>query len=403
VETYAPKYPILIANLSVNVTYPSAYLRHREVDKLTILLDDLSKQHGCLFVISAGNLFGRPWTPIMVQQCKNIGYPDYFKQNYTRISPPADSINNISVGSIAFQTSADSMIRLKSPVAHTRGNLENFPFIKPDLVHYDSNSKNDFTSEENGVLMAAIDSNSLTSMPGTSFAAPLVTHDLILLHNKYPGLNANSLKALIIHSADNNIGDGIRSSRIREKLIGFGLPDVEKVLYSNSHRSTIIIEDEIVVDKEKTVRFPIPASLAGSSRKRVRISKTLVYNPPVNAKNPRLYNPIEISAQLVRSDEETIGGRSTKSLYNGAYLKSNVKKYPSVEKNTREHTGTFWHLKVACENKDETFIPADYVQKYSIVLTIEDIDEVEGINIHEDINNMIEIETHITVPVEVVS
>lgn len=403
VETYAPQYPILIANLSVNVTYPSAYLRHKEVDKLTILLDDLAKQHGCLFVISAGNLFGRPWTAAMVQQCQNIGYPDYFKQNHTRISPPADSINNISVGSIAFQASADSMVKIKSPSAHTRGNLDKFPFIKPDLVHYDSNHKTDFTCEENGVLMAAIDSNSLTSMPGTSFAAPLVTHDLILLHNKYPELNANSLKALMIHSADRDIGEGIRSNRIRERLIGFGLPDVEKVLYSDNHRSTIVIEDEILVDKEKTIKFPVPASLAGSSRKRLRITKTLVYNPPVNAKNPRLYNPIDIFTQVLRSDEEAMDSRSTRGLYDGAHMKSNVKKYPPIEKSTREHTGEFWYLKVACENKDEAFVPSDYKQKYSVALTIEDIDEVEGIDIHEEINNMIEVETHIKVPIEVVT
>jgi hypothetical protein len=403
VEKYESIYPILIANLSVNVTYPSAYLRHKEVDKLTILLDDLAKQHGCLFVISAGNLFGRPWTTAMIQECFNTGYPDYFKKNYTRISPPADSINNISVGSIAFQESVDSLVKMKSPAVHTRGNLDKFPFMKPDLVHYDSNHKADFTCEENGVLMASPDSNSLTSMPGTSFAAPLVTHDLILLHNKYPELTANSLKALIIHSADKNIGQGIRSKRIRERLIGFGLPDVEKILYSDSHRSTIVIEDEIFVDKEKTIRFPIPASLAGSNRKRLRITKTLVYNPPVNAKNPRLYNPIDVFTQLVRSDEVAMDNRSTRRLYDGAHMKSNVKKYPPIEKSTKEHTGSFWYLKVACENKDETFIPDDYKQSYSVVLTIEDIDEVEGIDIHEEINNMIEIETHIKVPVEIVS
>ena len=403
IETYAPQYPILIANLSVNVNYLNPYLRHKDVDKITVLLDDLAKQYGCLFSISTGNLFCcPPWPPALVAQCQNIGYPDYFNQQYTRISPPSDSINNISVGSITFQTSADSMIGLKSPSAHTRGNLDKFPFVKPDLVSFDSNYKADFTCEENGVLMAATDPNSLTSMPGTSFAAPLVTHDLILLHNQYPDLNANSLKALIIHSADKNIGTGIRSNRIRERLIGYGLPDIDKVLYSDNHRSTLVIEDEILVGMEKIVRFPIPASLAGSSRRRLRITKTLVFNPLVNAKNPRLYNPIDIFVQLIRSDDQQMDSRATRDLYDGAHLRSNVKKYPPIEKSTREHTGSFWQLKVACENRDESFIPADYKQKYSVVLTIEDIDQADGINIHEDIHNMIEVETHIHVPVEVV-
>lgn len=402
VERYAPQYPILIANLSVNVTYLS-YSRKKDVDKITVLLDDLAKQYGCLFVISAGNLFGRSWPAALVQRCQNIGYPDYFNQQCARISPPADSINNISVGSIAYQESPDSIVRMKSPVAHTRGNLDGFPFIKPDLVSFDSNCRADFTSEENGILMAATNSNSLTSMAGTSFAAPLVTHDLILLHNQYPDLSANSLKALIIHSADSDVGTGIRSTRIRNRLIGYGLPNIEKVLYSDNHRSTLVIEDEILVGKEKTVRFPIPASLAGSTRRRLRVTKTLVYNPPVNAKNPRVYNPIHMFVQLVRSDDVEMDSRATRDLYDGASLRSNVKKYPPIERSTREHTGSFWYLKVACESKDDAFVPADYAQKYSVVLTIEDMDTADGIDIHEDIHNMIEVETHIRVPVEIVA
>lgn len=401
VEAYAPKFPLLIANLSVNVT-SVIYPRHKEVNKLTIMLDDLAKQYGCLFVISAGNLFFKTWGAALVQKCQNMGYPEYFKEKCTHIAPPADSINNISVGSVAFQASVDSLVGIKSPTVHTRGNLDNFPFVKPDLVHYDSNYRSDFSCEENGVLMAGINNDSLTSMPGTSFSTPLVTHDLILLHNKYPELNANSLKALIIHSADKNIGEGIRSKKIREKLIGFGLPNAEDATYSDNHRSTIIIEDSIEIGKEKKVRFPVPASIAGSSRKRLRITKTLVYNPLVNAKNPRLYNPIHIFSQLLRSDDQELDSRTTRTLYSGAHMKSNVKKYPAVEKSTRNHVGSFWYLRIVCENKDDAFIPSGYKQTYSIVLTIEDMDEQDGINIHEDIHNMIEIETQIRIPVEVI-
>ncbi len=400
IENYAHKYPILIANLSINV-YEIIYSRQKEINKLTILLDELAKQYGCIFVISTGNLFAGNWSNALVQKCQNMGYPDYFKEKYTRISPPSDSINNISVGSIVFQESADSLAKIKSPAIHTRGNLDTFPFIKPDLVNYDSNHKTDFTCEENGVLMASTDSNQITSMPGTSFSAPLVTHDLILLHNKYPDLNANSLKALLIHSADKNIGTGIRSKKIRERLIGHGLPDVEKIMYSDNHRSTILIEDEVFVGKEKTIRFPVPSCISGSSKKRMRISKTVVYNPIVNGKNPRMYNPISLFTQLVRSDDADMESKTTRTLYAGAHTKSNVKKYPPIEKSTKEYTGKFWYLKVACENKDELFVPADYKQSYSVVLTIEDITEQDGIDLHEEIQNMIEIETQIKVPVEI--
>lgn len=407
IEKYSLKYKMLIANLSVNVTHLN-YTRNKETDKLTILLDDLANKHNCLFVISAGNLFLPNWPRGFNTRCTQKGYPNYFNEKFARILPPADSINNISVGSIAFAESTDSIAKLRSPVAHTRGNLDNFPFIKPDLVNYDSNSRVDSSCEENGPLMADVTSDTLTSMAGTSFAAPLVAHDLALLHNKYPDLSANSIKGLILHFADRNVGNGISSKKIRQRMIGFGIPQIEKALYSNNHSSTIIIEDEIIVGgekdcKQKIIRFPIPASIAGDSHKRLRIRKTLVYNPTVNTKNQKLYNPITISVQLVRSDSKNIACRNTQDAYGGAHQKSNVQHYPAIEKNTKECMGSFWHLQVICENKDESFVPVDYKQRYSVILTIEDIKEADGIDLHEEILNMIEIETHVTVPIEVVS
>lgn len=407
IERYSSIYPMLIVNLSVNrrhIVYP----RTKEVDKLTILLDDLANKHNCLFVVSAGNLFLPDWPVELVNRFHSKGYPNYFNEKSARIIPPADSINNISVGSVVFQESSDSIAKLKSPAIHTRGNFDKFPFIKPDLVNFDSNHKDDFSCEENGVFMAHSENDVLTSIPGTSFAAPLVTHDLALLHNKYPELSSNSIKGLLLHFSDRNIGGGIRSKKIREKLIGFGLPDVEKALYSTNNNSTIIIEDEITVGNkkegvEKIIRFPIPNCIAGDHRRRLRINKTLVYNPPVNAKNLKYYNPISISVQLVRSDEVDIAGRNTNDVYDGAHQKSNVQKYPPIEKNTVKHTGSFWHLKIICENKDESFISMAYKQSYSVILSLEDIKEEDSIDLHEEILNMIEVEIHIPVPVEVVS
>lgn len=407
IQRYSAIYPMIIANLSINVPH-IIYPREKGVDKLTILLDDLANKHNCLFVISSGNLFNGNWPAAFIHDCQRKGYPNYFKEKCTRILPPADSINNVSVGSVVFQESADSLAKLRSPAIHTRGNLDGYPFVKPDIVSFDCNHRADFSCEENGVLMAHQDDGILTSMPGTSFAAPLVTHDLALLHNKYPNLTTNSIKGLLLHFANNEVGDGVRSKKIRERLIGFGLPNVERALYSDNHSSTIIIEDEITVGgekdgKQKTVRFPIPSCISGDARRRLRIRKTLVYNPPVNTKNLKAYNSIALSTQLVRSDGNDVAGRYTQNIYGGAHQKSNVQKYPAIEKNTREHTGAFWELKVICENKDESVVSADYKQKYSVILTIEDIKEQDGIDLHEEILNMVEVETHVAVPVEVIA
>ena len=65
--------------------------------------------------------------------------------------------------------------------------------------------------------------------------------------------------------------------------------------------------------------------------------------------------------------------------------------------------GNFWHLKIICENKDESIVPADYKQLYSVILSVEDIKEDDDVDLHEEILNMIEVETHVHVPVEVIS
>lgn len=408
IEKYSKKYKLLIANLSSNFTY-IIYDRKKTVNNLTVLLDILANKYNCIFVISAGNLFNENWGEDLIRRCLYLkGYPNYFNEQCTRILPPADSINNISVGSITYQQSVDSLIKIKNPTLHTRGNFDSFPFIKPDFVNFDSNYRQDFSCEENGVYMAKEESNLLTSMTGTSFAAPLVAHDLALLHNKYPNLTNNSIKGLLIHFAKNNIGNEIASKKIRERLIGNGLPCIEDALYSNNNSSTIIIEDSITVGEEKAgkkkvIKFPIPSCLAGSHNKRLRIRKTLIYNPIVNIKNINLYNPIFLSAQIIRSDGKNVAGKNTNNTYDGAHQKSNVHKYPPIERSTKDYMGNFWKMEVVCLNKDQKVISPQYKQNYSIIITIEDMDKDDNIDLHEEILNMIKIETHVSVPVEIVS
>jgi len=397
VDQFKNSYGMLLFNLSFN-NYCLLY-RRKEVDKFTVLLDEISSKNNCIFFISAGNLF-QCMEPAMTSRIQGMGYPGYYRLPFCRILPPADSINNISVGSLTYQESVDSLTKVKNPSAITRANLENVSFIKPDFVHYDSNHNNSFEPEYNGVYLASGNTNQLTKSYGTSFAAPLVLHDACILHNFYPDYNKNTIKALLVHFADPINADSIRDKKIKNQLVGFGVPNLERAKYSLNTSSTIVIEDEIGLNKKKIVKFPIPACISGSSRKRLRIKKTLVYDPMVNPQNTKLYNPINISVQFVREDDTCLDSFSTRSTYDGAHSKSNVKSYPCLELSTTKHYGEFWHLSIFCECKLSD-VPADYKQKYSIVLSIEDIERDDSIDIHEEISNMIEIESHVNVPIEV--
>lgn len=400
VQDFAQKHSILIINFSIN-NYYLCYRRNK-VDKLSILLDDLAKRFNCLFVISVGNLF-KNWNPTMTTACQQVGYPNYFKLDCTRILPPADSINNISVGSITYQESINSLAKIKNPSPITRANLDGNAFIKPDLVHFDSNVSNGpygYKGEGNGVYMAAEESSTLTRRAGTSFATPLVTHNAGIIHNYYPDYKINTIKGLLLHFAEAVEANGVTDKELKEKLVGFGMTNIDAAIHSLNSRSCLIIEDEIGINKQKIIKFPIPSCISGSRSKRLRIRKTLVYNPIVNPIDLKNYNPLNITVQLVRMDGQDIGSSMSRSIYDGAHKKSNVKRYIPQDVSTLKHVGGFWQLRVTSEARGDS-LPTGYIQPYSIILSIEDLFSDNTIDLHSEIESMIEIETNIEIPIQI--
>jgi hypothetical protein len=387
---------VLIANFSVN-NY--GFYDRRKIHRLTVLFDELSVKHNCIFVVSAGNLF-TGWPQPVIDQVLDMGYPNYFNHPITCVLPPADGLNPISVGSIAYRSSPNSLAGPKEPTPITRRGFlktKGYHLVKPDLMHYDSNFDTNFSSEDDGPYMAHPDGG-LIRGPGTSFATPLVAHDLAVLSKKYPAYTANSLKALLIHFAQPLASAQISDENMLKALTGHGLPDLDRTLNSLSTSTTIIIEDTIKVNSRKRVKIPIPAALAGSSRKRLRLRKTLVYNPLVNPVAPGLYNPILISAKIVRSDDQPVDNGTTQSYLDGAAKKANVKSYPTVEKNTREHMGVFWQLEVTAEALNDQ-VDASLIQSYSVAITIEDMVHDEATDIYQEISQMIDVEVGVSVEV----
>ena len=194
----------------------------------------------------------------------------------------------------------------------------------------------------------------------------------------YPEYN-NSIKALLIHFAEKVQADQIKHEGLKGRLMGFGKTHIERALHSLSYSSISIIEDEIEMNQIKRIKIPIPKSLEGSARRRMRLKKTLVYNPIVAPRDSDNYNPIKISACIIRPDdkkkERELESFSTRDKLSVAHKKSNVKKYSQIEVSTNNgHLGKFWEIEVRCECKVEDFdIPSDYKQNYSLVLTIEDM------------------------------
>lgn len=390
-----------IANFSINSYAWPPYRRHK-IDKMSVLFDRWARKYNAVFTISAGNSFMR-WPDETMQELRDLGYPNYFMREETHILPPADSINNVTVGSVIYGATPDSMADSKDPSPITRkgflGTKHNYS-IKPDVVEYDSNFDVNFALEENGPYMAAEDGG-LTRAAGTSFAAPLSAYALGVLAKQYPTYNNNTLKALLLHFAEDlGASKKVANTDLLQSLRGNGMPDLDKALYSLSYATTLVLEDSIQINHKKRIKIPIPASLAGSSRLRLRIKTTLVYDPPVDSTDISMYNPIVIAAKVVRSDGQDMSNATTTKARDGAHRKSNVKIYDSVEKSTQQHMGEMWELDVIAEPSVKS-ITQDITQKYSVVLTIEDIEQDDDIDLHQEINQMIGVEVNANVDLEV--
>lgn len=177
---------------------------------------------------------------------------------------------------------------------------------------------------------------------GTSFATPKVTHLAAEILSKYKEMSANSIRALIVNSCNNvnetislieqvrykmveavyrklesqelltkcpelTITDkGIKFNKdVRKKIMenpyisneikdainkipdkytylkfsGYGRPDLQRALYSNERKVTMMAQDEIEIDHFKIFEVYIPREIAELKGKKV-ITTTLTFSPP---------------------------------------------------------------------------------------------------------------------------
>lgn len=102
----------------------------------------------------------------------------------------------------------------------------------------------------------------------------------------------------------------------------------------------------------------------------------------------------------MRSDGKEMSNFTTQKSTDGAHRKSNVKTYEQVTKNTIEHMGEMWALEVIAEPAAKP-VTDDITQDYSVVVTINDLEQSDEIDIYQDIVQMINVEVENTVDISV--
>lgn len=323
-----------IFNQSINA---DAACRQKHMSAWAAAIDNLCEERDVLFVQSVGNLQTSRPAPrpgIAEQIASGTDYPDYLPQPTNRVANPGQSLQALTVGSIAYGMFESAgwrsfASRKGDPSAFSRTGLGIWSVIKPEVVEYGGDALRD-TSTTPTVLAgsvipeaspALVQSTLHSGRPrgrdaaGTSFAAPKVARIAAAVQQVLPDEPSLLHRALVVQSArwpawaEQVLGEvrslaGPKHKVRREqrqaealrivKSLGFGLPDVDRATANTDHRVTLVTSGAIAIRARECdiYEVPIPAELsrAGADYE-VRIDVTLSYvaRPRRTRRHPKRY------------------------------------------------------------------------------------------------------------------
>lgn len=252
--------PTRIFNHSIN---SSAACRLLHMSAWASEIDVLSDRNDVLIIQSAGNIPDRgnaPWIGVADHLDAGRVHPAYLNEKSCRVSDPAQSLQALTVGSVAsgiFSSGSWKSVAQREghPSAFSRSGPGIWGVLKPEVVEYggdlcrsgDQLGTPDVTRDAYPELVRstlhspapAFDRDAV----GTSYAAPKVTSIAAQLQAVLPDEPCLLYRALIVQSArwpswTRTLKEPERSDLIR--WIGFGVPDGERASTNTDHRITLI-------------------------------------------------------------------------------------------------------------------------------------------------------------------
>jgi subtilisin family serine protease len=288
-----------IFNHSINANLPCPKQR---MTSWAAKLDQLSHEQEVLFIQSTGNQNRDRGTQANPGLCDHLDAgtqpPDHQLAASMRVANPAQSLHALTVGAISADTFEDANLRSFAAGEHhpsgfsRAGYGEPWSVVKPEVVEIGGDlvySKNpprlvrshpEVSIELLNSTMHGAPAHSKDGA-GTSFAAPKVAHIAAHLQNLFPGASPLLYRALIVQSARWPVWTENEADRDRVlKLIGYGLPSLERATSNSETRVTLITPDaEILPSKQLhlyTIRIPEELRSAAQEA-RIRIDVTLAY------------------------------------------------------------------------------------------------------------------------------
>ena len=292
------------------------------------VLDNLAQMNDVVIVVSAGNI---PITTYRGAESEFIreNYPAYLLQDESRILEPSTAVNALTVGSICHSDSSFHAGRQLEDLIEPIGEVDMpSPFtrcgpgvnksIKPDVVEYGGNlvwygSQRRFFQNDPGVDVVSTNKDYherlFAAMSGTSFSTPKVANLAALILKKYLDISANLVRALIANSAriPSVALERFGNDENTRKIYGYGLPDINKALFSTDNRVLLMADDEIINDGLHVYEIPIPEIFKTTQGERL-ITVCLAYNPPVRHTR-KDYVGVNLEFRLIR-------GQTTEQIVN---------------------------------------------------------------------------------------
>lgn len=325
-EAVAPT--VKIINLSIG---DSSRMFFNQLSSSAKLLDWLSEKYQVLFCVSAGNIKLDIDLKQSESEIKLLENNDLSRLTMEKIQDdirnrklfaPADSINSITVGALHTDKSNITNLGnridllpnqiLPSPIsAHGHGFRNS---IKPEIYfpggrqlynHVNGKYKISDSGASPGQYIATPpvtsgEKDRCVYTRGTSNAAALATRGAAQIFEVLNELNISDeeniavlLKTLLIHSASwgNSYDDletclktqnnSYKFKKIVSRYIGYGIPDINRVIECTAQRATALGYGKIKKDEKHDFKFPLPPSLSGSSERR-RLTTTLAWFSPIN-------------------------------------------------------------------------------------------------------------------------
>ena len=337
VKYFVQRYPnCKVVNISFGDRYKKMFGNRRQFT-LATLVDELAKELDVVFLISAGNL----------GELQQLGFPEKYpsylidENEEVKIIDPASSAYAITIGSISQEFGPSnrkqtdilfSPARTHYPSPFTCAGPGYKGMIKPELVEEGGNiifsSSDPLRSEDIGGKLVVlnpkwVEEGKLFSVDyGTSFSAPKVAHYIARLFNNFPNYSPNLIKALLLASAEipsdrptplNEINYNDSDTKLIDllKVYGYGKPNFDAAISSDSNRVLLQAENNIKLDGVHLYYFYLPREFIGTNGER-EISVVLVYSPPIR-RNRTDYMGVGMEFHLFKNTEirEVLRGYDT--------------------------------------------------------------------------------------------